>query len=561
MFPELPKDLTSLTDEELAGILDQFLEVAQKVKAQDADTLGDLTAEQILAEMTTGVEAIEEIRAEQSARVEAEENFQRTLAEQLTRAGVTALEEEPEDGGDEGDEDEPDTEEPEAVVEAPAPEVREPVAASARVRRPLPAAHRQARPAQAAQPEGARLVASTRIYPYAEPGETIDSKRFGQIGTELVNKNRISPGEKVVVASATFDYPPERYLDRDSATNSRRVNEVTEGMRLGVEALVASGGLCAPLTPIYTLPDVEVAARPVRDALAGFRADRGGVIVPTNPVITDYADAVGSVSAASDEAGGTFAVKNCMRIECPTFAEVQVDSHYSCIEIGNLTGRAYPELVSRVETLVAANHARSAESSLLDTIKYISLQVADPTTSAGGAAWRMLMYAHVAAAGLRSRNRMSDGARLTGLFPEWLIDLLQVDLGRADYERGHTEADARRILSESGIDAVFYKDSPTTGTSQIFAAQTTGNLLPFPAAMQWALYPAGSWLFLDSGSLDLGIVRDSTLNSTNDYQIFMETWEQAAYIGPENQSQWHTSTLYPTGTFSLGKDFSASTGF
>jgi len=77
--------------------------------------------------------------------------------------------------------------------------------------------------------------------------------------------------------------------------------------------------------------------------------------------------------------------------------------------------------------------------------------------------------------------------------------------------------------------------------------------------VQWALFPEGNWYFLDSGGLDLGIVRDSTLNSTNDYQYFYETWEQAFFNGVE--SQWHTATLNPSGTFSLGKDFSASTGF
>jgi len=164
-----------------------------------------------------------------------------------------------------------------------------------------------------------------------------------------------------------------------------------------------------------------------------------------------------------------------------------------------------------------------------------------------------------AGSGIRSRNRMTTNARLEGLFPEWLLNLLMLDLGRSDYERSHTEAAARGLFNDAGINPTFYKDGPTTGTGQVFAAQTAGNLLPFPAATQWALYPPGSWLFLDSGSLDLGIVRDSTLNSTNDFQIFAETWEQAAFLGVE--TQWHTSTLYPNGTFSLGKDFSSSTGF
>jgi hypothetical protein len=40
--------------------------------------------------------------------------------------------------------------------------------------------------------------------------------------------------------------------------------------------LVASGGLCAPLTPIYNLAPMYPAS-PVRDALPSFAASRGGV--------------------------------------------------------------------------------------------------------------------------------------------------------------------------------------------------------------------------------------------------------------------------------------------
>ena len=35
----------------------------------------------------------------------------------------------------------------------------------------------------------------------------------------------------------------------------------------------------------------------------------------------------------------------------------------------------------------------------------------------------------------------------------------------------------------------------------------------------------GTMVFLDGGTLELGIVRDSALNSTNDYQIFAESFE------------------------------------
>ncbi len=553
MFPELPADLAALTDTDLTELLDEFADAAKRVSARDEDTLGERTAEQIVAEYTAGVEAIEAIKAEQTARAEAEENFQNELAALSTRAGVT---ETPEGDGDEGDESGDDTEgdgeEAPAVAEA-----LEPVAASAKttqVRRPLPAARRH-RPQVAELPEGTPLLASSTVYPFSEPGEALTGRRLAEIQTDMINKNRITYGQKVIIASATYDFPAERTLGKDGAQNSEKIDNIT-----GNSALVASGGLCAPLTPIYTIPSVEVADRPVRDALVGFRADRGGVIVPENPILTDYAGAVGVVTAEEDSDGGTFAVKTCMRIECPQFNSVEVDSIYQCIEVGNLTGKAYPELLTRVNTLVAANHARRAETVLLDAIKAGSTAVTDVnTTSTAGAVWKLLGYLQATVEGMQSRNRMSDRATIRGLFPEWLIGAIQADLGRAAFTQPDAESDARNLFAKCGVTATFYKDGPSDGTAQVFGPQNGGNLLAFPTAMQYAIFPEGAWMHLDSGSLDLGIVRDSTLNSTNDYQVFSETWEQAALIGVD--SQWHTATLSFNGTFSAPKDFSAATSF
>lgn len=43
--------------------------------------------------------------------------------------------------------------------------------------------------------------------------------------------------------------------------------------------------------------------------------------------------------------------------------------------------------------------------------------------------------------------------------------------------------------------------------------------------------PYGSFIYLDCGKLDLGLVRDSTLQSSNDFQIFGEVFEKASIFG------------------------------
>ena len=62
-------------------------------------------------------------------------------------------------------------------------------------------------------------------------------------------------------------------------------------------------------------------------------------------------------------------------------------------------------------------------------------------------------------------------------------------------------------------------------------------------------FPEGTFLHLDGGVLELGIVRDSTLNSMNDYQVFGETFENVARIGPTQAARWASVTICPQGTF------------
>ena len=65
--------------------------------------------------------------------------------------------------------------------------------------------------------------------------------------------------------------------------------------------------------------------------------------------------------------------------------------------------------------------------------------------------------------------------------------------------------------------------------------------------VQWALYPEGAFIHVDSGSLELGLVRDSTLNSTNDFQIFGETFENVARLAPAQACYWITSDICAIG--------------
>ena len=60
---------------------------------------------------------------------------------------------------------------------------------------------------------------------------------------------------------------------------------------------------------------------------------------------------------------------------------------------------------------------------------------------------------------------------------------------------------------------------------------TNAVLLDWPHSLTWWLYAEGSFIRLDGGRLDLGIVRDSTLDASNNYEIFIEGFEAVAFRG------------------------------
>jgi len=74
----------------------------------------------------------------------------------------------------------------------------------------------------------------------------------------------------------------------------------------------------------------------------------------------------------------------------------------------------------------------------------------------------------------------------------------------------------------------------------------------FKDTFVWYLFAEGTFLFLDGGTLDLGIIRDSTLVGTNDYKMFVETFEGIAKVGVESVQV--TSTIQINGARAALRD-------
>ena len=67
------------------------------------------------------------------------------------------------------------------------------------------------------------------------------------------------------------------------------------------------------------------------------------------------------------------------------------------------------------------------------------------------------------------------------------------------------------------------------------------TLAQFEDEVNIALYPEGKFLFLDGGTLDLGVVRDGTMVAANEYSTFVETFEAVATVAGA-EALWITAT-------------------
>jgi hypothetical protein len=349
-------------------------------------------------------------------------------------------------------------------------------------------------------------------------------------------------GEQHIVASFSTAYPETRTLSTNAEENAAKIDAV-----VGPEALVASGGHSTPFEVRYDIFGFGTTERPVRDALPKFQADRGGIRFITPPSLVTYSSgtvynydsAVGVWTAANDSAQTPSpATKGSLTVASAAEETVSTDAVTLQLQFGNLMTRAYPELISRHNELALIQHAREAELNLISKIGSASTAVNAhvATTEAAnliGVARDFLVQVRKASAAYRSRHRLSVDTRLKAIVPAWIYDAMSADLalnmpGDGNLAVGRSEIEG--YLSSIGVDLVPSLDLNSFGAQQGSAAK----LLEFTDSITWYLFAEGTFLFLDGGTLDLGIIRDSTLVGTNDYKMFIETFENVAKVGIES---------------------------
>ena len=335
-------------------------------------------------------------------------------------------------------------------------------------------------------------------------------------------------GEQHIVASFSTQYPESRFLGTDAEANAAKIESV-----VGQQALVASGGHAAPVEVKYDIFGIgSTTVRPVRDSLPKFQADRGGIRFVTAPSFAagTYADAVGVWTAANDSAETPSpSSKTSLTVSAAQENTAVTDAVTLQLQFGNLMTRAYPELIARHNELALVQHAREAEQNIVSKIAAAGTAVTAGTLIGFGRDF--LVAVRKAAVAYRSRHRIAQSTQLKAIIPDWVYDAMAADLALnmpGDGNLSVSRSEIEGYLAQLNVSLVASPDMT------VFGSQGATGLLEFPDSFVWHLFAEGTFLFLDGGSLDLGIIRDSSLVGTNDYKMFVETFEGVAKVGIES---------------------------
>lgn len=388
-------------------------------------------------------------------------------------------------------------------------------------------------------------------------------KALGEVINDIKQRVRgtaIASGERTYAASIVLPEVPERTLVAGALPeNSRKIEDYISAQ----PSLVASGGLYGPTADYDDVYEFEAnTERPVKEGLPNFRAEQGGIRYYSPTVLADLEGAVSIWTIEDDlkaaQTGGENLEKPALVVKAGKPIEALVDAVPLILTFGNIGNIFHPELAERHLRIGMQLQARVAEQHLLTRIATLSTWVT--TEQKLGIARDFFVAVETAAAGYRNRQRISGDADLVAIVPVWVKNAIRADLTMSlpgDDSFGKSDADIEAWFKNRHIRPIFALDGESTqyfgkqedtaGTGDLTtrdpktridsinpAAKTAKTLVGFPEKLVWYLFQENTFLFLDGGQLDLGVVRDSILNKKNDYQMFFETFEGVAKLGPES---------------------------
>lgn len=539
----------TLSADELSSLKAGIIECAKSLDRDDAtiDELG------ILSELADATDVV--VERETAMKAQAEEAESRRLAAREKIAKIN--------GSDEnvaGESDASEGDDANADANADAEKVAELVASGKKTYRSGPS--RMVSNDKGLTPEIDRpqthLVA-TGFARGKNSGEKFTSREDLAIamGHTLRSLDPQAQNGRVLVASASWvdQFPEERRL-RSGAdeANLKKLDAVVHPM-----AITASGGIPQPVNVDYSLDTWATPDRPFRDALVQYQCDRGGLTYRLPPDIGALA-AASTVWTNATDTNPAGATKPVYTVAAASPVTTYVNAIPTRLQFGNLMGQFDPETIAANTDLAMVAAARVAEIELLTLLQSACVNT---ITSAQvlGASRDWFSTIEKVVANYRYTHRLPISQKIVVVLPEYVKGMLRQDKIRelansSDNlhipENYFDEALAlRNIKVIWTLDALTANAGAGTYVNQQFSGFTASAAVPvWPTAIMWNLFVEGAVQHLDAGMLNLGVVRDATLDSTNDYETFVEIFEGLAFRGFSAGALQVVSTLLPTGASS-----------
>lgn len=528
-----PEDVTSLSDQELANLRDAAVSEFQTLSAGEVDagvmeklrplaagiktvkktiqTRAEAAAKQA-AELASMSDLVKEVAAETEAAAKVEPEAKEAVTAAVPQGGATTN---PREKGTRG-------------LNVPLSEValRQKESVTGRV---------------IGRREESVLVASADI-----PGLPVGSKLDGMdaLVAAMQDKARGLPilrrgddSTRYPIASLQRNFRYTLDPNASPADIDQIMKDVTD-----VDSLVAAGGWCSPSEISYDFYNI-VAVDGILD-LPTVGINRGGMRFPVSPSFGDLVGnaAMWSWSETQDIAAVTgtaqSGTKTCARVPCPSFAEERLGCDGLCLTVGNLTEDAYPELIANHTRLLFAAHAHKMNAKRIQQLYTNSATVTGTFGSAGSGVVNPVLGAlELSAIDYREKFAMADGAVLEVILPRWLRAMMRSDLRKRTRDNTSmlslSDAALMTLFDNIGVRIQWVGDW-FTRTTGYFGTSTV--LTSWPTTVDFMMYSPGTWVQGQGLRLDLGIMRDSILNATNDHTAeWMEECWLIAKIGHESR--------------------------
>lgn len=533
-----PEDVTSLSDADLSELRDAAVSEFTTLSEGEVDETSMATLRTLAAGIKTVRKTIQ-TRSEAAAKLSAEHDSMKELAAELEAESAAAAAAAAE-GGSSGNE-------KEAVTAGARPQggattnPREKGVRGLNVPLSEVAARQADKPKILGNRRESVLVASADIPNHAVGSQLADMDALvAAMQSRARSLPILSRGDDTTrypIASLQRDF---RYTLDPNATPDQ-INDVLTAAT-DPDGLVAAGGWCSPSEISYDFYNI-VAVDGVLD-LPTVGINRGGMRWPVSPSFGDLVGnaAMWSWSETQDIAAVTgtaqSGTKTCARVPCPSFLEERLGCDGLCLTVGNLTEDAYPELIANHTRLLFAAHAHKMNAKRILQLYTNSASVTGTFGSAGAGVVNPVLGAlEVSAIDYREKYAMADGAILEVILPRWLRAVMRADLRKRTRETpgmlAMTDAALMSLFDAIGLRIQWVGDWQTR-TSGLFGTSTV--LTAWPTTVQFMMYAPGTWVMGQGLRLDLGIIRDSILNSTNDHTAeWMEECWLIAKVGHESR--------------------------